>query len=64
MNAQERIKILEDALQKIAKWRDFPETGKFWDAEKTRPMSYQTCYGSYGEIDYMRDVARDALKNN
>lgn len=50
------------ALERIARWHgEFPETGKFWDEEKTRPTSYRTEYGSNGERDYMRQVARNAL---
>jgi len=61
--AEAEVKRMREALEKIEKWfGDFPETGKFWDDEKTRPMSYSACYGSNGERDYMRSVAREALK--
>lgn len=54
--------ILEKALERIAKWNgEFPETGKFWDEQKTRPMSYDVAYGSNGTRDYMRAIARQAL---
>lgn len=49
------------ALQKIERWFDeFPETGKTWPETDT-PMSYGACYGSNGERDFMRAVARDAI---
>lgn len=58
----EREKRLEDALRRIAKWHgEFPSSGRFWDHEKTKPMSYGAAYGSCGERDYMRKVAQDAL---
>ena len=52
--------VLVDALSKIEKWfGEFPPTGKIWpDGE---PVSYATEYGSNGERDFMRGVAREAL---
>lgn len=51
-----------EALRRIEKWFDeFPPTGRFWDDEKTRPMSYGAAYGSNGERDYMRGIASAAL---
>jgi hypothetical protein len=62
-NHTAEVKRLREALMKIERWfGEFPETGKFWDQEKTRPVSYETAYGSNGERDYMREVARAALK--
>ena len=52
---------LENALKIIIEWKDFPETGEYWDDDKTRPMSYGTWYGSNGERDYMREIARKAM---
>ena len=52
---------LRDALRTIVKWEDFPDTGKFWDEEKTKPMPYSACFGSAGERDHMRRIAADAL---
>lgn len=50
------------ALERIVRWRgEFPETGKFWDEERTKPMSYASCYGSNGERDFMRNIASEAL---
>jgi hypothetical protein len=53
-----------DALERIERWHgEFPATGRYWDEpENTRPMSYSACYGSNGERDFMRQVAREALK--
>jgi len=52
---------MKEALLKISKWHgEFPITGEMW-ANGT-PMSYSTCYGSNGERDYMREVARKALE--
>jgi hypothetical protein len=56
------IERLRAALTRIEKWfGEFPETGKFWEDDATRPMSYGACYGSNGERDFMRQIARDAL---
>ena len=58
----ERELRLEETLKRIAKWHgEFPETGKYWDEEKTEPMSYGACYGSNGERDYMRRLAQEVL---
>ncbi len=59
----DELSRMREALERIARWHgEFPETGKFWDEEKTRPMSYATAYGSNGERDFMRQLALDALK--
>lgn len=57
------IERLRTALERIARWHgEFPESGHYWDEpENTKPMSYASCYGSNGERDYMRQIARDAL---
>lgn len=53
---------LRTALQRIEQWSDFPATGRFWDEPaNTQPISYGAAYGSNGERDYMRQVAREAL---
>lgn len=54
------------ALKEIERWfGEFPETGQFWNNEdgtpSDRPMSYGACYGSNGERDFMRSVARAAI---
>lgn len=51
---------LIQALEKIKRW-EMPETGKFWDNEKTEPMSYAACYGSNGERDIVRFIASSAI---
>lgn len=57
-----RVGVLEAALKKIERWfGEFPKTGKFWDDEKTRPVSYGSAFGSTGERDFMRQIARAAL---
>lgn len=53
-----RIEELEAALLTVEKWT-LPVTGKTWDDGS--PMSYAACYGSNGERDYMRRVARNAV---
>ena len=53
---------LRKALEKIERWFDeFPATGRTWGDEHDTPMSYGSVFGSDGERDYMRDVARQAL---
>lgn len=55
-------KTLRAALERIAKWfGEFPDTGRTWDDGS--PMSYAACYGSNGERDYMRQIARVALES-
>jgi hypothetical protein len=57
----ERIYKMESALKKIEKWFDeFPDSGAFLDDGS--PMPYGSAFGSNGERDYMRMIARDALK--
>jgi hypothetical protein len=48
------------ALETIERWTDFPPTGKTWPEGGT-PMSYGAAFGSNGERDYMRAIARAAL---
>lgn len=55
-----KYKKMADALYRIAKW-DLPETGEFVDKEKTVKASYGFLYGSNGERDYMRKIAKDVL---
>jgi hypothetical protein len=53
------------ALKRIEKWfGEFPPSGKFFPVTtntELTPMSYGMAFGSNGERDYMRGVARDAL---
>lgn len=60
------VERLREALEKIARWHgEFPETGRFWDANDedggARQMSYAACFGSNGERDFMRQIALAAL---
>lgn len=58
-----RFPLMYAALLRIHTWFGmFPETGQFWDTEQKQPMSYAACYGSNGERDFMREVAREALE--
>lgn len=58
--AQEENERLRTALEKIERWfGEFPPTGDYWPSGGE--MSYAACYGSNGERDFMRGVARDAL---
>lgn len=59
---ENKVEAMAKALKRIEKWHgEFPDTGKFWDEEKTRPTSFAAEYGSNGERDYMRSVASAAL---
>ena len=53
------IQKLRDALQIIADWNQFPDTGEKWPSGN--PVSYGANYGSNGERDYMRGIAKKAL---
>lgn len=58
---QERVTVARQALQKIANWfGEFPPTDAVWP-ETGEPMSYGAAFGSNGERDYMREIARAAL---
>ncbi len=54
-----RIRELENALTKIEAW-EMPDTGRTWDDGS--PMSYAACWGTNGEQDHIRGIARAALK--
>jgi hypothetical protein len=57
---QARADVMRQALERIERWfGEFPETGQTWDDGS--PMGYGAVYGSNGERDYMRSVARAAL---
>lgn len=48
------------ALARIERWHgEFPVTGQSWPSGN--PVSYGAAFGSNGERDYMRDIAREAL---
>lgn len=55
------VQRLRAALERIAKWEgEFPSTGRTWDDGS--PMSYAACFGSNGERDFIRQIARVALE--
>jgi len=49
---------LREALRRIEQW-EMPETGRVWD--DGTPMSYSAAFGSNGERDVIRGIARAAL---
>jgi len=51
---------LVEALEQIERWNGFPSTGKTWEGSG-EPVSYGAAFGSNGERDFMRQVARKAL---
>ncbi|TAK84344.1 MAG: hypothetical protein EPO20_14745 [Betaproteobacteria bacterium] len=54
------LQQMRKALERIERWfGEFPPTGHTWKDGST--MSYGAAYGSNGERDYMRAVARQAL---
>lgn len=54
------VRALQETLARIERWHgEFPETGITWDDRA--PMSFGACYGSNGERDFMRSLARAAL---
>lgn len=60
-----RLEALEEALRSIEAW-EMPDTGKFWTNQdgstSDRPMSYAAAYGSNGERDHIKSIARAALE--
>jgi len=58
---QAEIERLRAALAYVIAW-EFPATGKFWEDDPSRPMSWAACHGSNGEREHMREVARKALQ--
>ena len=60
--ALRRERRLRTALEKVERWfGEFPATYKTWPAGE--PMCYSAAYGSNGERDFMRAIARNALKS-
>lgn len=51
---------LMEALEQIERWDGFPSTGEVWE-DSGEPVSYGAAFGSNGERDFMREVARKAL---
>lgn len=69
-DADQAIRALEaklaaavEALERIERWfGEFPPSGRFWDeGDGRREMSYGVAFGSNGERDFMRAVARQTL---
>lgn len=54
-------KRLKETLDQIANW-ELPPSGKFWDAEKTDPMSFRAAYGFAEEMKYFRNMANETLE--
>jgi hypothetical protein len=59
-NEAKKILFAYEALQKVLKW-EMPVTGQFWDKEEKQPMSYAAAYGSNGERDYIKSIAKAAI---
>jgi hypothetical protein len=51
---------MREALERIERW-ELPATNKFWDREKTQPVSYEAEFGSNGAREFIRCLAREAL---
>ena len=58
-NLRAKAARLEKALQQVADWK-MPECNKTWDDGS--PMSYSAAFGSSGERDYIRGIAKTALE--
>lgn len=58
---KQRNELLE-ALKRIEAWQ-LPETGEFWDDDKTHPVSYEVTQGTNGVRAYIRQVAREAIQS-
>lgn len=52
------VKEMLEALERIKTW-EMPDTGKTWD-DGTK-MSYVAAYGTNGERDVIKDIARCAI---
>jgi hypothetical protein len=55
----DEIARMREALKIIERWDDFPPSGKQWPGGAA--MSYGAAFGSNGERDFMRGIARAAL---
>lgn len=60
VNTSESYERMRRALTIIANWT-LPETGEYWDKERTRPVSYEAEHGSNGVRDYMKNLAAQTL---
>lgn len=52
------VERLREALEIVSQWR-LPKTGQVWPSGGE--VSYGACYGSNGERDYMKGIAKSAL---
>ena len=57
---QAASEALVGSLEQIERWDGFPSIGEVWE-ESGEPVSYGAAFGSNGERDFMREVARKAL---
>ena len=56
------VTTLVEALEQIKHWDGFPSTNETWEGSG-KPVSYSAAFGSNGERDFMRGVAKAALAN-
>ena len=62
LKVSDRVRIMEEALERIVKWHgEFPEVTTEFNG-KVEKCSYGIAYGSNGERDFMREIARKALE--
>ena len=54
------VLALVEALEQIKRWDGFPSTNESWEGSG-KPVSYSAAFGSNGERDFMRGVAKAAL---
>ena len=57
---QAKCMRLVEALEQIERWDGFPSTNETWEGSG-KPVSYSAAFGSNGERDFMRGVAKAAL---
>ncbi len=51
-----------EVLMRISRWHgEFPDTDIYFDEEKTQQISYGTAFGSNGERDFMRNLAKKTV---
>ncbi len=58
--SQDKIKMLEDVLKKVANW-ELPKTNEVWPESKNE-VSFETNYGSNGVRNYFKNLAKEALQ--
>lgn len=62
LKSTDPVVALVDALEQIERWDGFPSTNETWEGSG-KPVSYSTAFGSNGERDFMKGVAKAALAN-